>query len=160
MDVEYRDVSIRRAGDNASTIRTRQARSPSLTTFDAPGAGTASGQGTFANDINPEGAITGYYLDASGVFHGFLRAKHGTFTTFDAPGAGTGFGYGTIGFGVNPAGAVTGYDVDVRGVFHGFLRASEGTITTFDAPGAGTGFFPGHLLGQHQPGGGDGRMVH
>lgn len=34
-----------------------QARTPAFTTFDAPGAGTGPGQGTFPNAINPVGAI-------------------------------------------------------------------------------------------------------
>jgi hypothetical protein len=41
--------------------------------FDAPGTGDGSGQGTFAEVINPAGAITGYYIDANNVFHGYLR---------------------------------------------------------------------------------------
>ena len=61
------------------------ARAATFTTFDAPGAGTGPGQGTFAASINPAGAITGYYLDVNGVFHGFLRAPNGSVTTFDAP---------------------------------------------------------------------------
>jgi hypothetical protein len=43
-----------------------------ITTFDAPGAGTGLFQGTIPSGINPAGAIVGYYLDASYVFHGFL----------------------------------------------------------------------------------------
>jgi hypothetical protein len=43
-----------------------------LTTFDAPGAGTGLGQGTVPATINPPGAIVGFYLDASNVYHGFL----------------------------------------------------------------------------------------
>jgi uncharacterized membrane protein len=46
-------------------------------TFDAPGAGTASGLGTSPFDINPEGVITGWYTDASNVSHGFLRISCG-----------------------------------------------------------------------------------
>ena len=42
------------------------ARAATFTTFDVPGAGTGSGQGTLATSINPAGVITGYYLDASG----------------------------------------------------------------------------------------------
>ena len=38
-----------------------------FTTFDPPGAIS-----TFPFGINPAGAITGYYADASGVIHGFL----------------------------------------------------------------------------------------
>jgi hypothetical protein len=66
-----------------------------FTTFDAPGAGTGAYQGTFAISINPAGAITGYYTDASNVDHGFLRARDGTITTFEAPGSGTGAYQGT-----------------------------------------------------------------
>jgi hypothetical protein len=43
-----------------------------ITTFDDPGAGTGLFQGTTPSGINPAGAIVGYYLDASNVFHGFL----------------------------------------------------------------------------------------
>jgi hypothetical protein len=49
-----------------------RARDGAITTFDAPGAGTGSGQGTFPDDINPPGAIVGSFLDASNAFHGFL----------------------------------------------------------------------------------------
>lgn len=42
-------------------------------TFDAPGAGTASGQGTFADGNNTAGAIAGFYVDNSNVAHGFVR---------------------------------------------------------------------------------------
>jgi hypothetical protein len=51
-------------------VRSKQG---AITTFDPPGAGTGSGQGTFCNQINPAGAIAGYYLDANNVFHGYLR---------------------------------------------------------------------------------------
>ena len=42
-----------------------------FTTFDVPGRwqGTPGHLGS----INPAGAITGYYGDANGVYHGFLR---------------------------------------------------------------------------------------
>ena len=53
-----------------------------ITTFDAPGAGTqaAFSQGTFAYGLNPAGAIAGVYGDANFVSHGFLRDSNGTFT--------------------------------------------------------------------------------
>jgi hypothetical protein len=44
-----------------------------MTMIDVPGAGTGPHQGTFPSDVNPAGAITGYYIDADGVYHGFLR---------------------------------------------------------------------------------------
>jgi hypothetical protein len=70
--------------------------------------------------------ITGNYVDASAVNHGFLRAPGSALTTFDAPGAGTGPGQGTIPFSNNPAGAIAGFDIDANGVLHGFLRTHEG----------------------------------
>lgn len=112
------------------------AKANHIVTFDAPGAGTGSGQGTFAFVINPAGAIEGEYLDASNVYHGFLRSPHGTITTFDAPGAGTGASQGTQPFSMNPRGAITGYYTDASGLSHGFVRAPDGDFTTFDAPGA------------------------
>jgi hypothetical protein len=42
-----------------------------MTSFDAPGAGTGPGQGTVPFSFNPEGAIVGYCFDASNVGHGF-----------------------------------------------------------------------------------------
>jgi hypothetical protein len=44
-----------------------------ITTFDAPGAGTASGQGTIPETPNQFGVITGQYIDANNVHFGFLR---------------------------------------------------------------------------------------
>src|SRR5437762_3035556 len=58
------------------------ANTATITTFDPPGATR-----TIALSINPAGAITGYYVDASSGFHGFLRAPDGTITTFDAHGS-------------------------------------------------------------------------
>src|SRR5215470_78695 len=63
-----------------------QERTPTFITFDAPGAGTGPGQGTFPNAINPAGAIGGDYLDASSLKHSFLRDPDGTFITYDPPG--------------------------------------------------------------------------
>jgi len=86
-----------------------RAQGPTFTTFDAPGAGTAAGQGTFGLGINPHGTIAGIYVDANYAYHGFLRAKSGNITTFDAPGAGTGPFQGTFAVGLNLSGAIAGY---------------------------------------------------
>jgi hypothetical protein len=106
-----------------------------FTTFDPPGSRV-----TAPNGINPDSAITGFYVDANFNFHGFLRARDGTITTFDAPGAVNGTQPG----GINPAGAIVGTYFDANFVGHGFLRASDGTFTTFDPPGstAPFGTFP------------------
>ena len=71
---------------------------------------------------NVWGAITGYYLDAIFLNHGFLRDPDGRFTTIDVPGAGTGAYQGTIPAGINPSGAITGFWVGANNVWHGFLR--------------------------------------
>ena len=130
-----------------------------FTTFDAPGAGTGDGQGTFAPifgfNINPQGTITGNYIDASNVSHGFVRAPDGTLTTFDAPGAGstTDSFQGTYPSSINQAGAICGAYIDDSNVFHSFVRAPDGTLTTFDAPGAGTGAFQGTVAFANNPAG-------
>jgi len=110
-----------------------------ITTFDAPNAGTGSGQGTFTWAINPAGVTAGTSQDNNGVYHGLLRAADGTLTMFDIPGAGTGAGQGTQVEGIDPTGVATGYYTDASGVSHGFLRAVDGKYTFFDAPGAGKG---------------------
>ncbi len=93
--------------------------------------------GTFPQSINPAGAITGFYCDATGC-HGFLRAPDGSFSTFDAPDDGC----GTFPSGISPAGAITGSYYDANCVGHGFVRASDGTFTAFDAPDDVNGIFP------------------
>ena len=87
--------------------------------------------------------ITGFYSDASGVGHGFLRSRLGTFKTFDVPGAitttplpaGT---YYTTPVGINPAGEITGYYSDSGGnnSTHGFVRARGDAFTVIDPPGS------------------------
>ena len=71
-------------------------------------------------------------MDASGTFHGFLRAPDGTFTTFDPSGSVL-----TGAFGINPAGIIVGdfFPPDFS-VQHGFQRARDGTIIVFDPPGS------------------------
>jgi hypothetical protein len=93
----------------------------SLTTIDVRGAGTGAYQGTFATNLNPATAITGYYTDAKNVNHGFLRAPDGTITTFEAPGAGKGSGQGTVPYCNNREGAITGWYLDENNLSHGFL---------------------------------------
>jgi hypothetical protein len=123
------------------------AQKPTIITFDAPGADTTTGSynGTFASGINNWGAITGSYVDANNVYHGFLRSPEGSFTTFEAPGADTTAGSfnGTSPDSINDVGTITGSYTDANGFNHGFLRSSEGKFTTFDVTGAGGyGSFP------------------
>jgi hypothetical protein len=121
-----------------------------IMTFDAPGAGTAAGQGTFANGMNNPGSIVGFIRDANSARHAFLRAPDGTFTMFDDPNAGTcsascgsiGNGQGTRAYAINPAGEIVGFFTDNSAHCHGFVRAANGTFTQIDAPDAGTGPAP------------------
>ena len=89
--------------------------------------------------MNIRGAVTGSYVDANNVYHGFLRSPDGGLTSFQAPGADTTAGSfnGTDPTGINDLGAITGEYWDASGIGHGFLRSPEGKFTTFDVPGAG-----------------------
>jgi hypothetical protein len=87
-----------------------------MTTFDAPGAGTGAGQGTNAVCINEAKVITGFYLDANTMFHGFVRFGDGAIATFDGPNA-----ILTVGYSINAAGAITGHYRDASTTSHGFV---------------------------------------
>jgi hypothetical protein len=114
------------------------ANAAAIITFDVPGAGTGSGQGTSGAAISNNGTITGTYADSGSVVHGFVRARDGTFTKFDVPGAGMVGGPGTVPYSINPAGTIAGWWVDTigSGFVHGFVRTRDGTITNIDVPGA------------------------
>jgi hypothetical protein len=122
---------------------------PHILTFDAPGAGTGPGQGTTPEQINQFGWIAGFFVDASGVSHGFVRDAHGKITTIDAPGAGTSPGTGTVAYGINDAGTVVGGYRDNLGADHSYLRTHDGTITTFDDPASGGACGTGCHQGTH-----------
>jgi hypothetical protein len=118
-----------------------------LKTFDVPGAGTGSYQGTGCPGcylgLNQLGAVAGIYSDANSVNHGFLRSPNGKFTKFDAPGAGTdsyeGTGcYSDCPVSLNDWGAITGIYIDANFVYHGYLRSPEGKIVTVDPVGSTT----------------------
>src|SRR6266513_2232746 len=105
-----------------------------ITTFDAPGAGTGLRQGTYALCINPSGTIIGFVRGANEVRHGFVRSQDGGFTIFDAPGAGTGAGQGTRAYSANPSGTITGFFTDPVNAAHGYIRSNQGVFTIVDAP--------------------------
>jgi hypothetical protein len=114
-----------------------RAANGTFTQIDAPHAGTGPfPQGTFPSEIspmgiNPAGAITGFYVDASSVRHGFVRASSGRIIEFDPAGS-----ILTNPNAIDDPGQITGFYFDANFVGHGFLRATDGTITSFDAPGA------------------------
>jgi hypothetical protein len=91
-----------------------------IVSFDVPGSSE-----TFAQSINDEGTITGYYIAApSSAAHGYVRDPEGNFTLFDhAPNS------------INAGGAVTGSYAE-NGVSHGFVRRADGKLISFDPPGS------------------------
>jgi uncharacterized membrane protein len=114
---------------------------PAIVTFDVPGAGTGAYQGTSPSAINPKGEVTGLYIDANNVLHGFVwkcdrersgedcKECKGVSTSFDPQGSAL-----TLAFGINGEGEVAGEYYDGSFLSHGFLRDRDGTITTFLAP--------------------------
>lgn len=100
--------------------------------FDPPGSiadgavhqadsGYAARPVTAPVSINGSGEVAGYFADAKGILHGFIRHADGSFATFDAPEAGKSSDLGTFPLGVNQSGDVVGYYADANGTFHGFL---------------------------------------
>jgi len=103
-----------------------------ITTFDVPGAGTGSGQGTEGAGIVDDGSVDGYYIDSNNVAHGFFRSSTGHISKFDPKGS-----VNTFPIGQNSTHSIVGYYLDSAGVLHGFTRSSSGKIKTVDAPGTG-----------------------
>jgi hypothetical protein len=108
---------------DANSVNHGFLRSPDgkFTTFDAPGAGTDSYEGTgcFSDcpvSLNDWGAITGIYIDTNFVYHGYLRSPDGKIVTVDPAGS-----IFTFPGGINDLGSITGYYVDANDVYHGFL---------------------------------------
>ncbi len=63
-------TASRGASDDRQNFSNMRRSKPTITTFDAPGAGTGPGQGTLPFAINPAGTVIGYYVDASDARHG------------------------------------------------------------------------------------------
>ena len=121
----------------------RTAAAGAITEFDVPGAPTSIGhRGTVPISMNVGGDITGFFVDASDVRHGFVRAASSGAVTgpIDVPGAGAGAHQGTVPLSIDTAGDITGFYVDSSGTFHGFVRTANGTISApINPSGAGTG---------------------
>ncbi len=82
---------------------------------------------TFPTSINDAGQISGTYLDASSVEHGFIRDASGNYTTFDVSG-------GTIlNVLLGQNGEIAGSYTDASSAVHGYMRDTSGNITVFDA---------------------------
>jgi hypothetical protein len=95
--------------------------------------------------INDYNVAVGWYADANGVDHGWVRnPSTGAVTTFEAPGASTvpatvacwGANIaGTIADGINDSNAISGHYFDTNNLSHGFV-VSGGKFTQLDVPGA------------------------
>ena len=102
-------------------------QSSSIITFDGPGAGTGSGQGTSATGMNSKGTIVGTVTTSSRKTYGFLRQTNGKITKVEYPGA----QYTSV-YGINDSGTIVGS-------FSGrhdqvFLRTADGKFTSFVRP--------------------------
>ena len=95
-----------------------------FSSFDPPGA-ISSG----TSIVIESRAVFGFYVDSSGVEHGY-ELYHGTFTTIDPQGS-----VFTFVGGANPEGDSVGVYTDSSNVTHSFLLRN-GVFTTFDPPDA------------------------
>ena len=121
----------------------RQADGPTIS-FEAPLAGSGSGQGTLPtvdfqqgshNALNERGDLTGSAVDANYTAHGFLRTHEGEFFSFDLP-EGVGNYNGTVPSSINSSGTIVGSSFDDNDGGHGFVRYADGSLVPFDAPDA------------------------
>ncbi|HLY06598.1 MAG TPA: hypothetical protein VKR31_12710 [Rhizomicrobium sp.] len=109
----------------------------SYTVFDAPGAGTEAGQGTFGVAVNAASSITGYFVDSNYYLHGFVRTADGTITTFDAAGPLS----ETEPFAINRNGRVAGFCQRKQRFFEAFLVKGSGKIEKYSAGGVNSGAY-------------------
>ena len=97
--------------------------------------GPSGSLGTFGSAINDSGAVVGYFVDSSGVVHGFLL-KGKTYTTLDVPGA-----TATYGTGINKSGNICLFWANSSGVFESSVyNAKTKTYKTIDVPGAAASY--------------------
>jgi uncharacterized membrane protein len=106
---------------------------PTFTEIDAPGAGTTTPEGTFGTQVTTNGNVVGYFVDANGVFHGFVRTSIGAFAIIDAPGADMVQNGGTLVTAMNTPGEAAGY-YSAQGFLHSYTISSGGVLTEFDPP--------------------------
>jgi hypothetical protein len=111
-----------------------------VTTFQVNGSNS---ENCFA--MNDSDTAVGFYADASGVIHGWLRESSGKITTINVPGASTTAGTnpcisgpvgGTDVLGINNQGYISGHYWDKEYNEHGFILAPGGKFITLDVPGA------------------------
>jgi hypothetical protein len=96
------------------------------TVFDPPEAAN----GSYAQSIDDDGDVSGAFLDASNIVHGFLRMANGDVTTIDVPGAVSVLTcrIAETGDGVMLAGTYVDADQHIQA----YVRRADGRIRTFD----------------------------
>ncbi len=99
-------------------------QSSSVITFDGPGAGTGSGQGTRAIGMNSKGTIAGTVTSNNWKTYGFLRQTNGKITKVEYPGA----QYTSV-YGINDSGTIVGSYSNPHDQV--FLRTADGKFTSF-----------------------------
>jgi hypothetical protein len=99
-----------------------------VTSFSVPGAAS-----TVAFQLNnSKQLVVGYYIDGSGILHGYYRDINGALHfPIDPPGSTT-----TVLFGVNDRNWVVGRYADSSGVTHGLFFVPPDNFFTFDYPGS------------------------
>ncbi len=99
-----------------------------ITSFSVPGALL-----TLAYEINNSNQlVVGYYIDNSGIPHGYFRDANGALHFPIDPSGST----ATILFGLNNRKWVVGRYADSSGVTHGLFFVPPNSFTTFDYPGS------------------------
>jgi hypothetical protein len=87
--------------------------------------------GTAGRGINDAGDIVGWYLDKTGVQHGFLQPAKGDAVTIDNPGG------ATTPEGINNTGEISGLYTDTAGNRHGFIYdIAKAKFTELKVPGS------------------------
>lgn len=116
----------------AGILAPQTALAQNFITVDYPG-GTLNE----VRQINNHGEMAGRYVDAEGVYHGFV-VQNGVLTPINFPGA-----LGTAVWGINDNGDLVGRYLDAQRITnHGFLL-SNGVFTTIDPPGSTLTFAQG-----------------
>jgi hypothetical protein len=127
-------AGVNNVGDFAGTTSDATGSGPGfvsiggiITTFSVPGATDA-----IAYQLNSSNQTEGYYIDGSGIFHGYWRDSDGTLHfPIDPPGS-----VETELFGNNDSNWMVGRYRDSGGTTHGLFFVSPNRFLTFDYPGS------------------------
>jgi len=121
------DVAVGDAfgANNTSVAWIWDPQTRSYSSFSVPGAAQYT---TSPSCLNDKGQVAGYFVDATGVYHGFIK-EYGTYTVVDFPGA-----VDSYLDGINDGGVIQGQIFDTQFFAHGFTGTSGGVFTITDYP--------------------------